>query len=91
MKFFKGKQKQPVTEAPAAPAPRSMEELNKVYQELCARTGQLQYKMAVDKEQLKQLNEAIRSVNLEADARQKLDAERTVTEAPEKAPEVSNG
>ncbi len=87
MNFFKNK-KQKLQPQPAAPVPREIEEINKTYTELCARAGQLQYKITVDEEQLAQLNSAIRNVNLEADARAKLDKEaaakaKPVTEVPD--------
>lgn len=73
-RFFKGKK--PVTQIPTEPKqpePRSMDEIQKVYAELCARAGSLQYKITIEQRDLEQLNKALESINNEAAARQKLD------------------
>lgn len=88
MNFFKNKKQKPPLPAPK-PVPRTMDEINGVYRELVGRAGQLQYKVEVDKAQLRQLNDAIHTVNLEADERQKLDAEATA-KANEPKLEVKN-
>lgn len=74
--FFKGKPSRPQTPTfDSSPTPRTMEEINKTYSELCGRAGQLQYQIKVNTEQLEEINTALKSVNHEANARQKLDAE----------------
>lgn len=93
MNFFKGKKIKPQP-IPPQPVPRHMDEINKVYQELCSRAGQLQYKIMADKESLDQLNAAIKNVNYEADARIKLDneakAKAQVAEQDKQAQESKN-
>lgn len=86
--FFQSKRKQKQVDLPPPPAPRAKEELQQIYKELCARAGQLQYKMLLDKAQLDQLNEALKSVNMEADTRKKLDDEAAKEAA--KPAEVKN-
>jgi hypothetical protein len=55
--------------------PRPMAEIQQAYQNLCAQTGQLQYQIAVQTEDLAKLNEQLKLVNREASARQQLDKE----------------
>jgi ribosomal protein L12E/L44/L45/RPP1/RPP2 len=57
-----------------APVPRSMEEINKVYQELCMRAGELQYRILVSNGDLDNVNEALANINSEGAARIALDA-----------------
>lgn len=73
--FFKSKKPNPQPKVPEQPVPRTMDELNTLYTELCNRAGQLQYQVETNKEQLDNINTAIRNINYEADARRKLDAE----------------
>lgn len=68
---------------PLPPVPRAMDEIQKVYSELCARAGALQYKITIDNKSLDELNEALVNVNNEAAARQQLDA-KTVKESETK-------
>lgn len=75
-KFFKSKQQAPQVAAPVEPVPRSMEEINKTYSELCGRAGQLQYGIKIYQEQLDQINSAIKNVAAEGDARKNLDAKQ---------------
>lgn len=63
------------TDLPQQPVPRAMDEIQKVYAELCARAGALQYRITIEQRELDQLNEALENVNTEANARQKLDSE----------------
>jgi len=92
MNFFKkAKHKQQAKQQPAPqknPEPRSLEEINKTYGELCARAGELQYKITVDTDQLKQINEALRNVNYEAAARQTLDKQAADVKKAEATPEA---
>lgn len=71
----KFKQQPPVQPKQEPPVPRSMDEIQKTYAELCARSGALQYKIKIEERELGQLNLALENVNAEANARQKLDAE----------------
>lgn len=50
---------------------RSMEDIQKEYSQLCAEAGQLQYKMSVHKQDLKELNIQLQKLNTEAAAMQK--------------------
>lgn len=79
------RQQQPQAPKPVSPAPRSMDEIQKVYAELCARAGALQYRITIEKRELDQLNEALENVNSEANARQKLDAEARPAELKKEA------
>lgn len=64
--------------APAAP--RKIEEIRTVYDQLRAQSGDVQYQLFVLAEELKRLNSGLVSLNQEAAARNKLDSE-TKTEA----------
>lgn len=87
-KYFKTKfAATPKQAEPKTPTPRTLEEVNKVYSELCARAGQLQYGIKTYREQLEQLNTALKSVIAEGEARTKLDQE---TKAAEPKKEGSN-
>jgi hypothetical protein len=68
-RFFKNKQ----SKKEVAPAPRSMEEINKDYAAVSAQASQTQYQVYVYTESLAQLNRQMRSLNEEANARQTLD------------------
>lgn len=60
---------------PKASAPRSMNEIVAEFNKLCREAGSLQYELAVKKQHLEQLNKRLSDVNVEAEARKKLDAE----------------
>jgi len=81
-KFFKSKKK--VSLPPPPPEPRSIEELQKQHNELCARAGALQYRIEVEKQELLEVNKVLSNINNEAAARNKLDAE-SKPEATEEA------
>lgn len=49
-----------------APAPRSLDDINKEYTALCAQAGQKQYQIKCFQEDLDALNRALRAVNEEA-------------------------
>ncbi len=68
----KQKQKQ-VQQTP--PVPRELPEIQKLYSELTGKAGQLEYQMYMVPKQLKEINEALESLNYEAAARKKLNAE----------------
>lgn len=80
-KFFKSKQTPPQQADPVAPVPRALDEINKVYSELCGRAGQLQYGIKNYKEQLEQINAGLKNVIAEGDARTKLNQEETAKQA----------
>jgi hypothetical protein len=80
-KFFKGKSKKA---AQVPQVPRSMEEIQKEYGELRARSGELQYTIYVYEADLAQMNSRLRGLNNEAAARQQLD------KATETKPEVKD-
>ncbi len=78
-KFFKGRSKA----AKIKPVePRSVEELQKRYQELLAQAATAQYLVYVHGLDLKRLNEEMVQVNNEASARKNLDAENAPKEEP---------
>lgn len=58
------------------PQPRSLEELNRLHNELCARAGAYQYQVSVYQEEIAKLNQSLRQVNEEAAERRKLDASK---------------
>ena len=55
--------------------PRATEVLQREYQDICTRVGQLQYQNFVNTREIEKMNEDLLSINHEAAARQKLDAE----------------
>lgn len=61
---------------PKVEAPRSMEDLNKLYSEQVARAGQLQYQIVAIQAQLDDANSFIGRLAAEANERQKLDSEQ---------------
>ncbi len=89
MNFFKGKKKA----VPAKqPVPRSLEDLTKAHHDLCRRAGEVQYVISVNEAELAQLNQAIKSVNNEAGARQQLDAKAAeAAKSAEQNVEARNG
>lgn len=60
--------------------PRSMEDIQKNYTQLCTEAGQLQYQLKVYSQKLEEINSTLSSVNIEASARQQLDAQKLATE-----------
>lgn len=87
--MFKKFKKNKVSLASKQPEPRSLDEINKDYAELCARAGESQYKVKIEQERLEQLNSALKNLNAEGAARQKLNSEAKASEAAP-APEESN-
>jgi hypothetical protein len=55
------------------PEPRKIEDIQKSYSELLSKAAQTQYLVYVHSEELKNINQALVSVNQEAAARQSLD------------------
>ena len=88
MKFFKGHGKK--AKSVKAPEPRALEELQKEYQSLSAQAANAQYLVFVHSKQLDQINQRLLEVNQEADARNKLDADKPKEETPATQEEVSN-
>jgi hypothetical protein len=84
MKYIKNKGKK---EAKVTLQPRSFEEIQAAYGQLCAQAGAAQYQVYVHSEELKRLNESLVSVNQEAAARQRLDAEAKAKEATQQTEE----
>jgi len=74
MKFFKGKNKMKQIKEEQK-EPRKFEEIKAQYEQLRARSGDVQYQIYALTKDLEKLNEAMVSVNYEAAARQKLDSE----------------
>lgn len=66
-----------------APQPRSIDEITREYNSVAATAGACQYHAMVLGEDLKRLNEQLRSLNQEAAARNELDAK-----SKQSAPEV---
>ena len=80
-KFFKNlKSKKVKLDGPTA-EPRSLADIQKEYQELAFKAGQLQYQQYVNTRDLEQTNTRLISVNKEAAARIELD-KKAVAEAP---------
>lgn len=65
------------TQAPKDTAPKTMEELNKQFSQLCAEAGQLQFEIALKQNHLQQINAKINEVNGEA-----FKLRQATTEAP---------
>jgi hypothetical protein len=87
-KYFGSKSKS-VKLAPEATTPRSMEEIQKSYGEMCARAGGLQYRIFIDRKELAKTNEILEHLNLEGAARQALDAKaKEEAEQAAKEPQV---
>lgn len=72
-KFFKGKNKQAKPLSPVLP--RSMDDLNKAYSDLIGKLGMEELKLAVSKRNCDIYKTNLMDLSVEADARQKLDAE----------------
>lgn len=72
---------------PGKKDPRALTDIQKEYQELCFKAGQLQYQNNVTNDELAKINERLYEVNYEAAERNKLDAESS----KQAAPEVTNG
>lgn len=70
-KFFKGLKS---SKKAVAPVPRSLEEINVAYSELIGKVGQAQYQAYAYTREVDKLNQQLLNVNLEAKARQELDA-----------------
>lgn len=68
-KFFKSKK-----QATAAPAPRTMEEINKAYGQAAAQYGNEQYKLEVQKRTVESMFNELLALNNEGALRQKQDA-----------------
>lgn len=54
--------------------PRALTEIQKEYQELCLKAGQIQYQVKVNTDELEKINERLLEVNYEAAERNQLDA-----------------
>ena len=81
-KFFKGLKKK----APAAPVPRSLEDITKDYNMLKGQAGEVQYQLYALKQNLEAINQQLLRLNHEGAARQKLNQE----EAAKKKEETTN-
>lgn len=80
-KYFKSLQK---SKKVAAPVPRTMEEIQKDYSELIGKVGQAQYQVFAYQREVDSLNNQLLNVNLEAKARNELDA-KAKADAPKEA------
>jgi hypothetical protein len=69
---------------PTTPVPRTAEEIKKAYFNLRSQAGEYQYQISVYQDEIAKLNAAMRELNYEMDARQKLD-QATATEAAKNA------
>jgi hypothetical protein len=67
---------------PKPAVPRAMDLIEQDYGRIIAQTGQAQYQVHVYTEDLKRMNEELRSLNYEAAARKKLDKEEADKAAP---------
>jgi len=81
-KFFKSRNK---PKAIPQPTPRSMEEIEKEYNELRARAGDAEYQAFIYNKALAELNNRMLQVNQEGAARKELDAKNNVEKAVEVA------
>lgn len=88
-KFFKGKEAAKVAisdEAKQKPTPRSKDEINKQYQEVCTMLGDKQVKAKGLQQEIDQLFTYVTSLGNELDARLKLDGDaKRAEEAAAKA------
>lgn len=71
--------------------PRSMQEIQTAYQQLCANLGQLEYQIAIQKEEAIKLKENLKAVNNEAAARQQLDKQSAEAPKVEEQPQQAAG
>lgn len=78
--WFKGLKKAKLPES--NPTPRSMDEIQKAYNEAVLRAGQAQYQVYVYSKDLEQANKALLSLNQEGAARQNMDKEAASTQPP---------
>lgn len=81
-KFFKDKRKKSAN-VEVKSEPRSREEIVKEYTEVQAKLGGAQYLKYVYERETEILGQQMLSLNQEADARQKLDAEAKAKETPD--------
>ena len=79
----------PVNPIPPFP-PRSMEEINKEYSNLCAKYGEAQYMKALNESKMRGMEQKLFELQKEAGERQKLDSEAK-PEVDHAAEEASNG
>lgn len=63
--------------------PRSIAEIQEEANQLYFKAGQCEYQAAVYTEELKSLNERLRTLNNEAHSRNELDKDKTVVQLPE--------
>lgn len=86
-KFFKGKDQVTIPdEAKQKPVPRSKEEINKQYQDVCTNLGDKTVKAKGLQQEIDQLMQYVTSLGNELDARLKLDGEaKRAEEAAAKA------
>lgn len=75
---------------PKQPQPRSMDEINQDFGRLVAQAGQAQYQVSVISDDLKRMNDQIRSLNYEAAARKELDEKNAKEQAKAQPTEVSD-
>lgn len=71
--YMMSKFKRKKVDLPKEQEPRSIEELQKLYQELCAKLGNSQYLASVHTQDCENLKRSIAEVNQEASRRQALD------------------
>lgn len=75
---------------PRPQQPRTMELIEQDYGRIIAQTGQAQYQVHVYTEDLKRMNDELRSLNYEAAARKKLDQENQPKTEETKTEETPN-
>jgi hypothetical protein len=63
---------------PTTSAPRDIKEITEEYAQLRAQAGDIQYRVAIDTEDLAFINKRLKEVNQEAAARLKLDKEADI-------------
>lgn len=68
---------------PKSPVPRTKDAIELDYGRLVAQSGQAQYQAYIYQEEVKRLNEQLRNLNFEANARQQLDREEAEAKAPQ--------
>lgn len=68
--------------------PRTLEQIQAHYNQLCLRAGDLQYRIKCFQGDLEAANQALQQVNQEAAARKSLDDAAKASEAPAITPEV---
>lgn len=74
---------------PHKKTPRQLLDIQKEYQELCLKAGQIQYQIKVNSDELEKINDRLYEINYEAAERKDLDAKSEAKAG--KSEEATNG